>query len=554
MKILRKRSLAIGLLLTLLFALGITPAFAAEDAIPSIDIDVLLQPSGNAVITETWDVRGVYEGTEYYKELENMKDMRVHSLTVWDEAGVPYTALEQWDTKRTREQKAGTSGIQQTSKGYELCWGIGSYGDHQYTIEYTIDGLVKDYGDYAGFYHRFVDAMSSPPQSVTIRIGVENAALSADNARIWGYGYGGGVNIADDGSLVAFTDDALDDSDYVNVLARFDRAMFPQAVGANKTFEALQKDADRQNSNADILIAMGVLAAAFVAAVGLTAFFVSRYKLADGSVVRLREGNHLPMVWSIPFDGSLTAIYTATGLLRRGITPQALMGAYLIRWQAQGIISIEERQVQRGKKKPKTEEAVVFHPAKVPAQGVEYTLHQLLISFADSEGILWGDESEKWGEKLYEALGEWADEVKSVGEAELMGLGAVAVDKKGKLRFTAQGFDQSVDILGLKKYLKGMNKYGARHAGQKQLWGDYLVFAVLFDMGEQVLGHMKAVDPEYYDDFSRYYGYDAYGMTRMMNMTGHVTQAASPNTDGTGGSASSSGGGGFSGGGGGGSR
>jgi uncharacterized membrane protein len=78
----------------------------------------------------------------------------------------------------------------------------------------------------------------------------------------------------------------------------------------------------------------------------------------------------------------------------------------------------------------------------------------------------------------------------------------------------------------------------------------------LFDIGENVLESMKALDPAHFDTFAGMYGCNAYNMRYLVIMTNHISSAATPsnNTDGISGGVSSAGGGGFSGGGGGGSR
>ncbi len=204
MKLKQKKLFSFFVMFTVMFILGALPVFAKEDAIPSINLDVTLQSDGTAVITEIWDVRGVSSGTEYYKALNNMDGKSVHSLAVWDESGAQYKTLSDWDTKLSREEKSGTCGILKTSKGYELCWGIGSYGNHKYTIQYTVEGLVKDYGDYAGFYHQFISELSSAPESVSIKIRMADTRLTASNARIWAYGFTGEVEIGSDGNLNIF--------------------------------------------------------------------------------------------------------------------------------------------------------------------------------------------------------------------------------------------------------------------------------------------------------------------------------------------------------------
>lgn len=554
MKLIQKKLLIYPILLTVLFIMSAIPALAAEDAIPSINIDVIIENDGSAVITETWDVRGESSGTEYYKALDNMDRMSVHSLLVWDETGTQYKTLDGWDTNLSREEKSGTCGILKKSNGYELCWGIGSYGDHIYTIQYTLEGLVKDYGDYAGFYYRFISELSSAPESALVKIRVADTYLTADSARIWAYGFTGEAAISSDGSLDAFSTDALDDGDYVNVLCRFDRGLFPLASTADTSFEKLQESAENENSNAALYVFLVVLAVVIAAAIILIAFLSSRYKLTDGTAARLPGKKHIETNWSIPFDGSIPTVYSAMNLLRRGISSEELMGAYLIRWQEAGYISIEKRKKERKKGGSKKEEAIVFSPEKAPDQGVEQTLYEILTDYADRDGILWTSNIEKRAEELYEKLTEWSEEVKSEGEKALIRSGAAKQDIKGVVRFTVSGFDQAVKMLGFQKYLMEMRSQSEDSNAPKELWGDYLVFAALFDLGKQVLESMKALDPVYFDTFAVMYGCNAYSMIYFMTMTNHISSASAPNTDGTGGAASSVGGGGFSGGGGGGSR
>lgn len=555
MKIKQKRFLALFVLLAVLFSLSAVKVFAKEEGIPSIKQEVVLHSDGSAVITEVWDVRGVSGGTEYYKALNNMEGMGVHSLTVWDESGAQYKTLDEWNTKRSREEKSRTCGILKTSDGYELCWGIGSYGNHQYTIRYTIDGLVKDYGDYAGFYHQFLSELSSAPESADIRIRMADTGLTQNNARIWAYGFTGEVEIGTDGSLHVFSSEALDSKDYMNVLCRFDKSLFPMAASSGMSFEKLQEYAEGKNSDRALYITLGIIGGVSAMTVLLIVFFSSRYKLADGTAVRLPRQKQINSNWSVPFGGSIPAVYSSMLLLRKAISCEMLMSAYLIRWQKAGYIRIEKMENERRKKRTQ-EEAIVFCRDNGMDPGVERELYERLARNTDRDGILWASDIEKQAEALNEELIAWEEEVKSQGDKELILSGAAATDRKGIVRFTASGFEQAVKLLGFRKYLIELRRQSGDGSVHGELWGDYLVFAVLFGVGEHVLESMKALDPVYFDTFAGMYGYNAYTMIYFMNMTNHISSSASPahNTDGIGGGAGAAGGGGFSGGGGGGSR
>ena len=546
-----KKVLAFFMLSVILVVLFAMPVFAAENAIASVNVRVNLRNDGSAAITEVWDVRGVSGGTEYYKALENMENMSLHSFTVEDEAGTLYQTLERWDTDRSREEKAGTCGILQTRDGYELCWGIGDYGDHTYTLRYTLGGLVKDYGDYAGFYHEFVGELSSAPESVSVTINAEGTPLTAENARIWAYGFSGETKIGDSGALRAHTLESMEGSDYIRVLCRFDRALFPEASLGSGTFEELKNKADNDNSYTVFFIVLGVALVLIIVIVIVIFYFSSKYELTDGSIVRLPRSKDIEADFSVPLGGDLPAVYAAMKLLRRGVSAEKLMGAYLIRLQEKGQIRIEEREVPFGRRNVK-EEVVRLNTGRAELTGSEQGLLKLLTGYADSEGLLWSSVIERQAESLYGRLIAWAAQVGSKGEQELIQTGIAGKDAKSVLSFTPLGFSKATAILSFQKYLREMRKSSV---GERKLWGDYLVFAAMFGMGKQVLESMEALDPAYYSSFAGMYGYDTYSMLYFIAMTDHITSHSVPQSDdGTGGSSSSSGGGGFSGGGGGGSR
>lgn len=516
---------------------------AAEDAIPSIQIKVLLKEDGSAIITEVWEVQGVSSGTEYYKALYNMDDKEVHSFSV-RESGRLYTALDQWNAKRSREEKKYTSGILTTSDGYELCWGIGDYGDHTYTLQYTIENLVKIYGDYAGFYHQFISELSSAPKAIAVSIQMEDKAFGQENARIWGYGFDGEVVIHRDGNLTVSSNKELEEEDYVNLLCRFDQRLFPDATSAGISFEELQNSANKKDGNP--LIVVFVVLGLLSGGIALFSFFYSRYKLSDDTVVRLPSDKKIKISYSIPFGGNLPAIYAALKLLRKGIPYPQLMGAYLVLWQEANYISVKNRS-----RESKMEESILFQLESIPSTKIEQLLYNVLMEEVDQDNILWSSDLVKNASSTSKKLEEWEKKAYKEGIKELCRLGVIE-EKKGNFRFTPQGFNKAIMILGLKKYLSDLS-----HQSKKvnnELWDDYLVIAAMFNMGKKVLKSFQVIDNTYYNDFVHHYGCDTYSMIYFMSMTNHLCNNTVMNTDGTGGATSSSGGGGFSGGGGGGSR
>jgi hypothetical protein len=222
------------------------------------------------------------------------------------------------------------------------------------------------------------------------------------------------------------------------------------------------------------------------------------------------------------------------------------MGAYLILWQGANYISIDKRT-----KKSKLEESILFKSEHISATTNEQLLFDLLIEKADHDNILWSSDIITNANDISQKLKLWETEVKEEGIKELSRLGMVE-EKNGTIRFTRQGFDKAITILGLKKYLSELTHQSGEV--NNELWGDYLVIASMFNMGEKVLKAFQGIDKSYYNGFVNHYGCNTYSMIYFMSMTNNISNSTVMNAGGTGGSTFSSGGGGFSGGGGGGSR
>ena len=105
--------------------------FAREQKVRSVDIEVTLFKTGEALVHEKWDVNTGDEITEWYLPRENLGDIEIRDFTVYSD-GQELSDDGEWDVDRSRQQKAGRFGIVLKRNGVELCWGVGEFGDHVY--------------------------------------------------------------------------------------------------------------------------------------------------------------------------------------------------------------------------------------------------------------------------------------------------------------------------------------------------------------------------------------------------------------------------------------
>lgn len=531
----------IALLAGLCLLMGMPFAFAAEKGISSIRVRAELNRDGSADITEIWEIEDVYEGTEYYKALNNVGENTVSNLTVSDDRGVRYTTLDTWDPDASFTEKADKCGIYPTDEGYELCWGISQMGNRTYIVSYHLAGLVKHYPDADGFYHQFIsNGMSSPPKFAEVIVALVDVPLSTENSRIWAFGYQGEVHHVG-GEIVAQSSEPLGRKDYVNLLVGFEPGMF-DAPNGNGTFEAMQDRA--LHPGAYVWRTVGIVTAAIAAAVAALVLWVRRWmkhiRLADGTK-QPRANEKSVELRRQPAFGSLATTHMLMKLGSAFGDIGAILSAYLIQWGLSGAAMVEED----GKKA-----TLVLHRAPA-GEKPEVALYHMFLSASDA-GRLPLRQWERWCEQHQQECTEWQEALEAFGKQSLEDAGLAAEDMKGRLRLTSAGNEKYAEMLGYKKYLRQIANLETDAPISEDQWKQALVFAAYFGLASEIAPSFEKVQES--NTFSDNFIYWNYNYYLFATRSGRSFSAMSGGADGSGGSSFSSGGGGFSGGGGGGSR
>ena len=131
-------------------AMLLSAVFAGAQEIRSIDIDVYINDEGDAYVKQRWDVN-VVSGTEWYIPIGNLPAGNIRRLSV-EENGVEFIDDgREWDSSRSRSEKAGHCGIVvKGSDEVELCWGQGEMGDHKWTAGFVVLDLELELVRQAG--------------------------------------------------------------------------------------------------------------------------------------------------------------------------------------------------------------------------------------------------------------------------------------------------------------------------------------------------------------------------------------------------------------------
>src|SRR5699024_6394810 len=175
------------LLLYCLFLVPSSVTYAEEDSLKDLSILVYIYEDGSAKIAER-RIMNITQGTENYDVIENLGTSTITDFFVQENDAI-YEYVEPWDSDASREEKTFKSGIIATDNGYELVWGIGEYGIHEYYVVYTVTDFIKQLEDKQILFWRFVnDRMNVPPENVWIQIEMDRP-MTKETEKIWAFGF-----------------------------------------------------------------------------------------------------------------------------------------------------------------------------------------------------------------------------------------------------------------------------------------------------------------------------------------------------------------------------
>ena len=524
-------------LITSLLALFLGMTLASAQQIRDIDETVVLHRDGSARITQVWDVEAV-DGTEFYLPFDHLGPLDINSLQV-SENGVPFVAEgDGWDTGRSREAKRGRCGIVRKSDGVELCWGLGEYGDHVWTVSYTVQGLVMQLDSCAALYFSFVNpGMMSPPQHVKVLLVNETGGpvWTPDNVKVWGFGSDSKIFV-EDGAVRAESKGAFDSEDRMTALVRFDEGLFAPAVQYDETFEELQKRAFRGSDYVDkltagdwlwillllvlglVLTPMGwaVIGIAYLAYLGINYYLLGRkYKKSVFGQSRIRGWYR-----DIPLKGNLPAAYYA---LVKGCNMNTaqytnhLIGAYFLRWVLNGYVGVLPDKGHPDRVN------LSFPMQKGFDEALENDLYNMVREASGGNHILEAGELDSWAKRSFRKVSGIPDRARSLGRQWFTARNYVDQSEN----FTRDGQERARQLIEFKNFLEDFTLSSKRGAIEVTLWEDYLVFAALFGIADKVAKQFEKLYPTQYEAFVQASRLDAgVSLHSLMSLTSSISASA----------------------------
>ena len=501
-------------LLLLVLLLCVFPLSARDTKVRDIDITLTLIRNGIIVVHERWDIDTGDQITEWYLVRSNLGDIEITDFCVYDGDNDRLEDDGEWDVDRTLAQKAGRFGIVHKRDGVELCWGVGSYGDHCFHALYAMTRAVKTLNDYDMLHLQVVSpGLSSPPQHVKVTVRpTDDYQLDTTNTRIWGFGYEGTSTFADDGSVVFETDGPMLRDDSVIILLRFDKGIFISPSVQDRDFGDALETALEEASFADDYTdeeenpwpgAIGGLASLiFIYYVFIKPFFRFANNKPTKKDIRKILGVSYPNAVSwwrdIPFKKGLDAAeYTLKGIgedKRKGGLPLA----EIMRMIYRGYLKVN-REIEGAVEIRFTDKDIS------DLDGSARDLYKMLKEAAGDNHVLEEKEFSAWAVSNASRVYRWSQNVITQGSTQLKDGGWYLNGE-----YTREGQVEARRLMGLRKFLSEFTLIKEREAFEAGLWKEYMVYGALFGIAERVAKQLKDIDPKLFQETFQC-DYDSFG-------------------------------------------
>ncbi len=580
----------------LLFMIGflLISTNASANSILDMMMKVHINEDGSVDVTEE-RVQNMTEGTENYMVF-NDSDMGEVEITNFSVDGFEH--VENWNSSGSLEDKAGKYGILDKFSSTELVFGIGEYSENTYTVNYTLENMVRNLEGGQSLYWNFDTFTGLRTLSFSMEI---TSDVPFEDVDYWGFGFNGDIQMIDD-TIYWDSDGSLYDHNNVIVLLHFPEGTYATTVEDDTSIEEEREDAmdgsiyedyrDEQNSMPNGLkwlfsILGGFFGIIIISSIVITAK-VSKYKRnlghieSTGAIIKRNRGYEEDVAPEIDdYAGIIFFVKHVTGEAF-----EALFQVFIMKWSDEGRISIEFTEGERWYESDTTsiqihdfEKAEDTYQTELKEVGeaikkkqysgsYEALMWRFLFEMADENGVIDDKSMRSFAKKHAKPFGKLVDYLNEYSLEYLETHGYLELVKGTKFSMPIKIFrpTESGDALlnhlaQYKNYLKENDEDMLNNPFDESVLKDHLRWATLLgehSRYERLLNKLIKQD-DYHTHIYPYYLYhNSAKVTREQISTGlgegGMHSSMSTAASGGGGSTGVGGGGGAGGGGGGGAR
>ena len=543
------------------------PNMVLANSISNIDMNIYVDDSGTAHVTEEWTAN-LYEGTEGYKPYYNLGESEISNFKVRMN-DTDFSYLDNWNVSGSFEDKKYKNGINYTSNGLELCFGISSYGSNTYTLSYDISNFVVNTSDGYQMIYWNLFPYDFNPSPGRVYIKIYSDFKYSDSLDVWGYGKYGAPTYVYDGYIEMDSESTVFSDEYMTILVKFPSNSFNTSITLDKTFDdyldmandGAKQYSSKNNSFINGLIGVFSIMISFglpilIVFIVVLASFKNSYGYKDNKKI---DKKNTPLFRDIPCNKN---IYYANTLVKLNnnifnlYKDTNIFGAIILKWVKENKIIFKNETKGIFNKNTSSIDLTLNPTFDNP---LEKELFDIMYD-ASKDGLLEAKELEKWCNSHYTKFFNLFERINKVEIEKLKASNHIykrtnKEECKRKNVMDDTIYDESVKLYGLKLFLEEFSKIDTREVIEVHMWDEYLMYAYLFGIADKVAKQLKNMYPEVLTnsdiDFDTLM-YINYISTSSVNAASVAKSRAESYSSGGGGFSSGGGGGGSFGGGGGG--
>ncbi len=474
-------------------------ANAASNEINKIDMNIILLENGDAKIKEIWSVYA-NSGTELYKPYYNLGNSQIKDFAVY-ENNQKFTFQSNWNINGSRAEKAQKNGINFVSDGLELCFGFGNYGNHIFTLEYTITNFVKGYNDADLIYFTLFPHNFNPsPKLLNVKVTSEKGIPS--ETLVWGYGWEGKADKVEENLI--FEANNLSSKNYMTILVKFPKGYFETSDKINENFETVFQRAETgvnyDNSlsfwDTFFIIACTIVPFTLIALiVVISAKNQSNIKhILSIDNRKLPANKQLHYFRNIPCNGNLEYAYLVGSEYNVIKNKAYILSALLLKWINEKKITIIKKNNNSKKIEFSLQKDTKFESK------IEQELYNMMLN-ASKNNNLTIKEFNTYVKTNYIQMQKWFDSILTIEANILKEKGLITEEqtpilKRKKLIPDPKIKEEAINLAGLKKYFKEFTLIENKNIETVKIWENYLVFATLLGVAKKVNKKLKKLYPE----------------------------------------------------------
>lgn len=481
------------------------------NSISSINMDIYLSDTGDATITETWQTY-LDEGTENYHPYFNIGNSKIIFNSVKDDRGTTYNYNSNWNIDNSFEIKKNTFGIYNSGNEYDLCWGISEYGNRTYTLNYTIQNFIYNTTDnYQILYWTLIPkGMSSSVDKVYIKVHANNNF--SDDLPVWGYGNYGGTAYVYNGIIEATSPEkGLSTDQYMTILVKFPSNTFNTTNSIDKSWDEVYSEAKKgataykENDNSFMSILSDFLYI-IVAVLVFVPYALSAKRKKNHMISGKDELKDVLPFRDIPFGED----YFYTNYLAQEYdlisTDTNILGAMFLKWIKNNYLTISTEE--KGIFKTKTTKFIINPNSTNQITDPNELKLWDIINKAAVDNILEDNEFKKYCKKNYQTLLNLFDNINDNIDKNLKNNNAFITTVEIKKTFgtskkytaTSKLNEDARKLAGLKVFFKDFTSLNEKQPIEVKQWREYLIYAQILGMAEQVAKEFKKFYPDVITD------------------------------------------------------